>query len=198
MTPLLTTQLLCPCTHSVWLHRMQLVTHLCKMTQRDHWLILSCYSVSECVNMASAVKLFPFVTLVFTLTVDDYQGHLTSTVRSGHYWPLTDKSIGTIFIYRAILGKLPANLCTFLCLCSGSYQPRSSKWLLFNVPRFWQTKGKTAFSYSAPWAWNNLQNDLKLQHFFYFLLNWRTLWKGCWLRHVLVFLERFFLVRSLL
>ncbi len=50
-----------------------------------------------------------------------------------------------IFIYKAMLGKLPAYLCTLLCLCSGNYQLRSSKCLLFNIPRVCTELGKTAF-----------------------------------------------------
>lgn len=38
---------------------------------------------------------------------------------------------GYIFIYKALLGKIPRFLCTLLC---PSYQPRSSKWLLSNKP----------------------------------------------------------------
>ncbi len=48
---------------------------------------------------------------------------------------------------------------------SGSYQLRSSKCFLFNVPRVCTELGKTAFSHYAPWAWNNLQKDLKLDKF---------------------------------
>ncbi len=70
-----------------------------------------------------------------------------------------------ISIYKAMLGKLTAYLCTLLCLCSGNYQLRSSKCLLFNIPRVCTELGKTAFSYYAPWAWNNLQKDLKLDKF---------------------------------
>ncbi len=70
-----------------------------------------------------------------------------------------------IFIYKAMLGKLPTYLCTLLCLCSGNYQLRSSKCLLSNIPRVCTELGKTAFSYYAPWAWNNLQKDLKLNTF---------------------------------
>ncbi len=62
-----------------------------------------------------------------------------------------------------MLGKLPAYLCTLLCLCSGNYQLRSSKCLLFNIPRVCTELGKTAFSYYAPW--DTFQKDLKLDKF---------------------------------
>lgn len=35
----------------------------------------------------------------------------------------------------------------------------------FYVPRVLTDLGKTAFSYYAPWAWNNLQKDFKLETF---------------------------------
>jgi len=57
---------------------------------------------------------------------------------------------GYIFIYKAILGKLPLYLCNLLSVCPGTYQLRYSKWLLFNVPRVRIELGRTALSYLAP------------------------------------------------
>ncbi len=62
-----------------------------------------------------------------------------------------------IFIYKAIVGKLPVHLCTLLCVSSAGYQLCSSKWLLFYVPWVLTDLGITAISYNAPLAWNNLQ-----------------------------------------
>ena len=85
----------------------------------------------------------------------DLVGWTSLKIRRQQHW--------YIFIYKAILGKFPLYLCNLLSVCSGTYQLRSSKWLLFNVPRVITELGKTAFSYLAPWGWNNLQKELKLE-----------------------------------
>lgn len=85
----------------------------------------------------------------------DLVGWTSLKIRRQQHW--------YIFIYKAILGKFPLYLCNLLSVCSGTYQLRSSKWLLFNVPRVTTKLGKTAFSYLAPWGWNNLQKELKLE-----------------------------------
>ncbi len=59
-----------------------------------------------------------------------------------------------------MLGKVPAYLCIIICFILGRYQLHSSKCLLFNIYRDFTELGKTAYSYYAPCAWNNLQKDL--------------------------------------
>lgn len=68
-----------------------------------------------------------------------------------------------IFIYKAILGKLPPYLCRLFVYNTCTYNLRSTQWLLYKVPRACSELGKTAFSYHAPWSWNNIQNLLKLE-----------------------------------
>jgi len=41
-----------------------------------------------------------------------------------------------VFIYKALFVKLLADLCTLLCVSSGSHQLRSSRWLLLMYPGF--------------------------------------------------------------
>lgn len=82
-------------------------------------------------------------------------GWMSLTIHRQQHW--------YIFIYKAILGKPPAYLCTLLCVSCGSHQLRSSRWLHLNVPRILTDLGKTAFSYHAPWTWSNLQKDLRLE-----------------------------------
>ena len=84
----------------------------------------------------------------------DLVGWTSLAIRRQQHW--------LIFIYKAILGKLPSYLCSFLYSSSTGYQLRSSNLLLFSVPRVFTDLGKTAFSFNAPWSWNNLQKELKL------------------------------------
>ena len=77
-----------------------------------------------------------------------------SNRRSGHWH---------IFIYKAMLGLLPAYICSLITRRNvGSYSLRSNDHLLLFVPFARTELGKRAFVYSAPSAWNYLQKDLKL------------------------------------
>jgi len=67
-----------------------------------------------------------------------------------------------IFLYKAMLGKLPAYLCNLLKKNSSRFSLRSTRWFSYQVPRVFTELGKKAFSYFAPWSWNNLQNLLHL------------------------------------
>ena len=67
------------------------------------------------------------------------------------------------FIYEAILGLLPYYLCVLIKQKSaGKYSLRSQDFFMLSVPNARTETGKRAFVYSAPLAWNMLQNDLKL------------------------------------
>ena len=68
-----------------------------------------------------------------------------------------------VFIYKAILGRLPCYLSVFLTRKHGNYGLRSQDTMLMTVPRVRTELGKKAFMFSAPFAWNSLQNELKLQ-----------------------------------
>lgn len=67
----------------------------------------------------------------------------------------TSLSQTTAFLYKALLGKLPKYLSTFL----GRYHLRTSKWLLINVPWAGTDLGKTSLSCHAPWSWNKWQKN---------------------------------------
>lgn len=67
-----------------------------------------------------------------------------------------------VFIYKALLGKLPSYLCIFLLITKNFYNPRSTRWLRFQVPRIYSEFCQAAFSYNAPWSWNKLVITLKL------------------------------------
>ena len=49
-----------------------------------------------------------------------------------------------------------------LCYLEEHYQTRSAYWLLLHVPQALSELGKTALSFSAPDAWNELQRFLKI------------------------------------
>lgn len=68
-----------------------------------------------------------------------------------------------ILIYKAVLGLLPSYLLTFVSQrTSGSYNLRSQNLLLLSIPKVQTEQGKKAFKFAAPFAWNELQKDLKL------------------------------------
>src|SRR4029434_10933099 len=70
------------------------------------------------------------------------------------------------FIYKAILGLLPYNLCFLIKQKSaGKYSLRSEDCFMLTVPNARTEIGKRAFMYSAPSAWNILQKVLKRNYF---------------------------------
>lgn len=70
-----------------------------------------------------------------------------------------------IFVYKSITGHTPSYLTTLLTPIRSEYKLRSSRYILYDVPQIKTEFGKTAFSYSAPTSWNELQNQLKLEVF---------------------------------
>ena len=70
-----------------------------------------------------------------------------------------------IFIYKAIISKLPIYLTNLLTRNNSTYNLRSNDSLLLTVPRTKTELGKTAFNHSAPSYWNRLQKDMKLNIF---------------------------------
>ena len=68
-----------------------------------------------------------------------------------------------VFIYKALLGKLPLYPWSLVSFTTSSYHTQSARWLLLiKVPRTFTVLGKTAFSSCAPEAWNSLQSMLHL------------------------------------
>lgn len=64
-----------------------------------------------------------------------------------------------LFVYKAVLQKLPNYLNSLLNWKSSHYQTRSQDWLVLEVST---ESGKIGFSYCAPSAWYNLQATLRL------------------------------------
>ena len=67
-----------------------------------------------------------------------------------------------VFIYKALLCKLPLYLCSLVSFTTSSYHTRSARWLLLKVHRSFTVLGKTAFSSCARVAWNSLESILHL------------------------------------
>jgi len=70
-----------------------------------------------------------------------------------------------ILVYKAIVGQLPLYMISLLTVYSQGYNLRSSRYILLNVPLMKTEFRKTAFIYSAPTAWNEIQRSLKLTVF---------------------------------
>ena len=77
-----------------------------------------------------------------------------SARRLGHWY---------VFIYKAIIGKIPDYLSSLLILKDGLHNLRSMSFIQFVIPRVRTELGKKAFRFSAPSAWNSLQTEFKLQ-----------------------------------
>ena len=69
-----------------------------------------------------------------------------------------------IFIYKAILGLLPNYLCVYISRTQNPiYNLRSNDRYELSVPRMRTEFGKQSFMFSAPKAWNLLQDTLNLR-----------------------------------
>ena len=68
-----------------------------------------------------------------------------------------------IFMYKALIGKLPLYLGSLLSFKENSrYELRSSRWLQLKEPRMQSEFGMTSFSAYAPKSWNKIQDSLQL------------------------------------
>ena len=67
-----------------------------------------------------------------------------------------------LFTYKAIIGMLPLYVSSLLTWPASSHHTRSNDWLTLHVPRVYTELGRSAFSFSAPSAWNSLQSTLKM------------------------------------
>ena len=68
-----------------------------------------------------------------------------------------------IFIYKAVMGRLPVYISDLLSFKQSSYGLRSQDIVLLNVPQARTELFKRAFMSAAPSTWNNLQSNLKLK-----------------------------------
>ena len=67
-----------------------------------------------------------------------------------------------MYVYKAILGKLPSYLTSLITWRSSHHHTRSQDWLVLAVPQVRTDLGKSAFSYSAPRVWNEIQETIRL------------------------------------
>lgn len=79
-------------------------------------------------------------------------------LRRQHHWNI-------LFIYQAILNKLPSYLCNLLSLAHSMYSSSSSIRNLYKVPRIPTELGRAAFFSADPWSWNHIHNSLQLAGF---------------------------------
>ena len=71
-----------------------------------------------------------------------------------------------IFLFKAILCKLPPYLCSLLTpkVTTGKCNLRSYGQIMYDIPRMWTVFGESAFKFFAPSSWYKLQNHLKLDY----------------------------------
>ena len=67
-----------------------------------------------------------------------------------------------IFIYKAMLGKLPLYICSKFEIVQNSLNLRSSAWVRLKVPPVRTEASKRSLFYFGPWSWNDLQSRIKL------------------------------------
>lgn len=129
------------------------------MSVLDYGDVLYMNASSKCLQSLDMVYL-RFVTNFKTLThhcsLYAQVGWFALSTRRLHHWH--------ILIYKTILGVLPSYLQKYVIRKStGTYQLRSEDLFLLTVPKVRTELGKRAFSYAAPFTWNQLQNELKLK-----------------------------------
>ena len=76
------------------------------------------------------------------------------STRRDHHW--------FVFIYKALLNKAPPYISSLLQSNSSTHRTRSQNHIPLLVPRANTDLGKTAFGFSAPFTWNQLQSILKM------------------------------------
>ena len=73
-----------------------------------------------------------------------------------------------ILVFKAVVCQLPLYIICLLTFNRQEYNLRSSRYIQLRVkdmPSIKTEFGKTAFTYSAPVAWNEIQKSLKLTAF---------------------------------
>lgn len=127
----------------------------------DYGDVLYMYASSKALHALDTVYhgALRFVTSLKTLThhcvLYERLGWTSLSLRRLKHW--------RIFIYKAMLGLLPRYLSDYLVSRSTSaYNLRSQTSLMLFVPRVRTELGKKAFSFAAPFSWNELQTKLGL------------------------------------
>lgn len=67
-----------------------------------------------------------------------------------------------LFIYKALLLKLPPYISSLISTRYTNFKTRSQMWITLETPAVSTELGRTAFSSFAPYLWNKLQIQLKL------------------------------------
>ena len=98
------------------------------------------------------------------ITGDKFRTHHCTLYQSVGWSSLSDRRVQhqLLYIYKAILQKLPDYLNSLLSWRTGRYQTRSQDYLLLDIPFARKEIGKKAFKHYAPRVWNTLQESTKL------------------------------------
>ncbi len=84
-----------------------------------------------------------------------------------------------LFTAKALLGKLPSYICSLLSYYTCHYSTRSTDRLLLIVSRVYTEFGKNAFSFYAPFLWNETQSILMLEKLPSLNTFKNVLWSNC-------------------
>lgn len=81
-----------------------------------------------------------------------------------------------LFVAKALWGKLTTYISSLISYYYNKYIfTRSSTAIHLNVPRVYSEHVKSAFSFYAPWLWNNMQAIIFLRiNYIYCRLHWRN------------------------
>ena len=117
---------------------------------------------------AAATTLKPLDTVYHSalrfITGDSYDTHHCTLYSNVGWSSLAERrqSHWHLFIYKALIGKLPPYISVMLHQKPTNILTRSSDWICLLAPFANSELGKAAFSIGAPIAWNILQQELKL------------------------------------
>ena len=75
------------------------------------------------------------------------------------------QSYRLLFVYKALVGKLPNSLMSLLKFKSICHNTPSQSLISLEIPHIKTDIGKIAFKFFASHKWNTVQKDLKLNQF---------------------------------
>ena len=127
----------------------------------DYGDILYCHAAPSTLNQLNPVY---HSALRFITNDNFYTHHCTLYQKVGWSSLQSRRNIHLmLFIYKALLCKLPNYLTSLLSFKSSNYKTRSTDYITLNIPRTRTNVGRTGFNYYAPLKFNGLQSTLKLQ-----------------------------------
>lgn len=131
------------------------------MSVLDYGDILYCHAASSTLHQLNPV----YHSALRFITNDNFHTHHCSLYQKVGWTSLQlRRNIHLmLFIYKALLLKLPNYLTSLLSFKSSNYRTRSSNYLTLDIPFTRTNVGRTGFSYYAPFKWNELQSALKLK-----------------------------------